>query len=607
MSTVNILLLSTEYFAYRICLANGTWLANWTNYSACSEGYSDTYLKDMSEIHLYKILIDVIFITNLISLAFLIITLFIFCYFRSIQCSRISIHKHLVVSFIISFSISVFQVQSNSFSIRDIEWLCRAVVTVAKYSQMANFAWMLVEGIYLHNRLVVTVFPSAAPFKTFYFIGWGLPVLFTGLWAGLMSRDHHEACWQGYAKNKLILIIFIPIIIALAFNCAFLVNIIRVLVVKLRNNNLMESRRIRKAIKATVLLLPLLGVANFLFLAQPVNNDNLTRAFRVLNALLPACQGIFVSVLYCFINSEVQNAIKKKWRRCRTNRAMGKRSRRQSSRTSSYFLSQSEVPATRRQMALSKSYISRERDYHSMSVLNMTPEREAKMSLCGLPQPTLIAAQSRKNKLTPTTSYIENPITQDTDGSEREELGQQFLHTSVAVGCEKVWSRCWFRPPTDHLQTTYRPPTDHLQTTYRPPTDHLQTTYRPPTDHLQTTYRPPTDHLQTIYRPPTDHLQTTYRPPIDHLQTTYRPPTDHLQTTYRPPTDHLQTTYRPPTDHLQTTYKLSTDHLQTTYRPPTDHLQTTYRPPTDHLQTTYKLSTDHLQTTYRLPTCYSND
>ncbi|KAK0054634.1 corticotropin-releasing factor receptor 2, partial [Biomphalaria pfeifferi] len=343
----------------------------------------------------------------------------------SIQCNRISIHKHLVMAFIINFSIMVYQTQPNYSNYRQLEWLCKTVLALSKCSQMATFSWMLVEGIYLHNRLVVTVFPSAAPFRIFYFIGWGLPIVFTLIWSTLMYLNDKSLCWDGYTQTNLIFIIFVPIMLALlletlnrnsnsvdliavdlntvdlnaadlnaadlnavdlnaadlnaadlnaadlnpadlnatvlselfvCINSAFLVNIIRVLVTKLRNNNLMESRRIRKAIKATVVLLPLLGTANLVFFSQPRDVTLMTIA-RVVNSVLPACQ--------------VRNAIKKKWRRCLTNRALNTRTRRQGSRTSSYFLSQSEVPARRTQNL--RSTVVRERDYHSMSVLTAAP------------------------------------------------------------------------------------------------------------------------------------------------------------------------------------------------------------------------------------------
>ncbi|BFZ01192.1 hypothetical protein BsWGS_04231 [Bradybaena similaris] len=358
--------------AFRTCLEDGSWQNNWTNYSACiqadpsvNESFLDATntpikrIQNTQYVQLILALKDIMIVTTSMSLVFLVIAFFIFSYFRSLQCSRNSIHKNLVASFIFRFILVIVQFQPYIFSrgpsYRDLDWLCKTVLTLHQYFQTANFAWMLVEGIYLHNRLVVSVFPSAAPFKLFYFIGWGIPLIITSFWAALMHHFYKDNCWIGFAQHHLIFILAVPIVLALVVNSAFLVNIIRVLVVKLRTNNLVESRRMRKAIKATVVLLPLLGVANLLFLAQPVKEGTaIMSVYRVINGLLPSLQGVFVSVLYCFMNSEVQNVIKKKWKRFRTNRAMNTRTRRQ------------------------ESYLTRDRDYHSMSVLHMTPERETK-------------------------------------------------------------------------------------------------------------------------------------------------------------------------------------------------------------------------------------
>ncbi|XP_070210130.1 corticotropin-releasing factor receptor 2-like [Littorina saxatilis] len=352
--------------AHRTCAADGTWShGNWTNYSACmidlpvEHAYTPTPDLQDDFIRLAEALRDIYLAASIISLVFLLLTLFIFCYFRSLQCSRISIHKHLVVSFIFRFILILVMVQpyftTPGHSYRQIPWLCKTLTSLLQYTLMSNFAWMLVEGIYLHNRLAISVFRSDAPFKIFYFIGWGIPLILTCLWAALMEVFYKKPCWQLYSKSAFFTLIFVPILIALVINCAFLVNIIRVLVVKLRTNNTIESRRIRKAIKATIILLPLLGMTNLLFLLQPAEQGPLMVAYRVINAILPSCQGIFVSVLYCFMNAEVQSVIRKKWNRFRVNRAMNTRSRRQGSRTSSFFLSQSEVvlvlQPTRRQRA----------------------------------------------------------------------------------------------------------------------------------------------------------------------------------------------------------------------------------------------------------------
>ncbi|KAL8612207.1 hypothetical protein ACOMHN_048306 [Nucella lapillus] len=235
------------------------------------------------------------------------------------------------------------------------------------YMVAANFAWMFVEGLFLHNRLAISVFSSEAPFALFYLIGWGIPGVLTVTWSTLMHFHNHETCWSYYTQSPLIFIVYAPIMVALVVNLGFLINIIRILVTKLRANNSLETARMRKTIKATMVLLPLLGMTNLLFFMKPHDDDGPGMvAYRVINAVLPPCQGIFVSLLYCFMNGEVQSAIKKKWQRFRLSRSMNNsnssRARRRSSRTSSVFLSQTDVlfMASFRNKVFSKRHQSRD-------------------------------------------------------------------------------------------------------------------------------------------------------------------------------------------------------------------------------------------------------
>ncbi|KAL1479139.1 hypothetical protein MTO96_052108, partial [Rhipicephalus appendiculatus] len=66
-----------------------------------------------------------------------------------------------------------------------------------------------------------------------------------------------------------------------------------------------------KAIKATVLLFPLLGITHLLFCINP-QDENM--------GLKEAYMGIFVSVLYCFMNSEVQTAVRNAYLRAAIRR-----------------------------------------------------------------------------------------------------------------------------------------------------------------------------------------------------------------------------------------------------------------------------------------------
>lgn len=50
---------------------------------------------------------------------------------------------------------------------------CRAATVFMQYGTVANYCWLLVEGIYLHNLLVVAVFSERSYFTLYLCIGWG--------------------------------------------------------------------------------------------------------------------------------------------------------------------------------------------------------------------------------------------------------------------------------------------------------------------------------------------------------------------------------------------------------------------------------------------------
>lgn len=50
---------------------------------------------------------------------------------------------------------------------------CRIAMVMMQYSVIANNYWLLVEGIYLHSLLVITVFSEKKYFYIYMAIGWG--------------------------------------------------------------------------------------------------------------------------------------------------------------------------------------------------------------------------------------------------------------------------------------------------------------------------------------------------------------------------------------------------------------------------------------------------
>ncbi|XP_076348718.1 corticotropin-releasing factor receptor 1-like isoform X1 [Tachypleus tridentatus] len=308
--------------AYRVCEKDATWRwGNWTNYTECVGLLNE----DLTSAPLAVGYI--LFICSVLSLIALVITLFIFCYFKSLHCQRLRVHKNLVVALILHsillIAISSPVIFSDSMStyadIGNIDWLCKIILSLKMYAAMASVNWMFVEGLLLHSRITVSVFQQEAPFRIYCLIGWGFPFVFILTWCLLMSRDLNSLCWKGYGDSDFVWILTGPMLLVLLVNTFFLVNIIRILVTKLRASASVETVQVRKAIKATALLFPLLGVTYLLFAINP--GHELEQTYMITNAIFQSSQGLFLAVLYCFTNSEVQTALRNAYLRFRLQRS----------------------------------------------------------------------------------------------------------------------------------------------------------------------------------------------------------------------------------------------------------------------------------------------
>ncbi|XP_023214286.1 diuretic hormone receptor-like, partial [Centruroides sculpturatus] len=78
-----------------------------------------------------------------------------------------------------------------------------------------------------------------------------------------------------------------------------------VLITKLRAATSVESQQYRKASKALLVLIPLLGITYVLVIVTP-NHGTAKIWFAYFQAALLSTQGFTVAVLYCFLNGEVR-------------------------------------------------------------------------------------------------------------------------------------------------------------------------------------------------------------------------------------------------------------------------------------------------------------
>ncbi|KAI4891178.1 hypothetical protein NFI96_016487, partial [Prochilodus magdalenae] len=293
-----------------------------------------------------------------LSLGALVLALGILVAFRKLHCMRNNIHMNLFASFILRASSILIKdalLERPSLNIDpgittdlEMEWLvknetavgCRIAMVMMQYSIIANSYWLLVEGIYLHNLLAVTVLTEGNYFSVYLCIGWGAPLIFVLPWIIVKYLYENEECWEQNINMEYWWIIRSPILLAVLINFFIFIHIIKILVSKLRAHQMRYSDYKFRLAKSTLTLIPLLGIHQVLFsfvTDESTSNgaislrltklfiDLFFNSFQVSMEDSKDCStparyislftGLLVAILYCFVNKEVQSEILKRWKR----------------------------------------------------------------------------------------------------------------------------------------------------------------------------------------------------------------------------------------------------------------------------------------------------
>lgn len=242
----------------------------------------------------------------------------ILCLFRKLHCTRNYIHLNLFFSFILR-AVAVLVKDDILFS-RSTQCTnqpsligCKASLVFFHYFIMANFFWLLVEGLYLHTLLMV-IFSENRHFIVYLLIGWGIPTVFVFAW--VMARIYFEdtGCWERIEHPLPNWVINGPITFSIMVNFLLFINIIRILVQKLRCPDVggNDQSQYKRLTKSTLLLIPLFGIHYVVFVAP---GEIIAMDYKIFFDLgIGSFQGLVVAILYCFLNSEVQQELKRKWR-----------------------------------------------------------------------------------------------------------------------------------------------------------------------------------------------------------------------------------------------------------------------------------------------------
>ncbi|XP_056406047.1 glucagon receptor isoform X2 [Hyla sarda] len=256
------------------------------------------------------------------SVGALVLALAILVGFSKLHCMRNYIHINLFISFILrGLSVLVIDTMLKTRYSEKIEeeylhvWLsnaagCRAASVLMQYGVITNYCWLLVEGIYLHNLLVLAVFSERSYFALYICIGWGAPVLFIIPWVAVKYTYENVLCWTTNNNMAIWWILRSPVFLAILINFLIFMRIIQILLSKMRAHQMRLAR-------STLTLIPLLGIHEvvFAFITDESAQGTLRLVKLFFDLFFSSFQGMLVAVLYCFVNKEVQSELLKKWKR----------------------------------------------------------------------------------------------------------------------------------------------------------------------------------------------------------------------------------------------------------------------------------------------------
>ncbi|XP_071959167.1 calcitonin gene-related peptide type 1 receptor-like [Antedon mediterranea] len=299
----------------KMCNADGTWYINpetnltWTDYTDC---YYHVPPPLKGYIYVY-------YVGYSLSVLSCCIALFIFCYFKSLACPRVTMHKNLFLAFILHgiiylILLGAFLGNKEVLTRNGLE--CKFMLMLWLYFQVCGYFWMLCEGIYLHLVVVVAVMSTQNTLLWYYVVGWVIPLLFiiiSAICKSLLTNEN-DVCWLN--DSPLEWITAAPIIAVLVINFLMLLNILRVLISKLQSTHTSANSSYRRAARATLILVPLLGL-HYIIVPMRVLSDDFYAYFM---AICLSFQGFFVACIFCFFNAEVKTQIIRRWFNYTVNR-----------------------------------------------------------------------------------------------------------------------------------------------------------------------------------------------------------------------------------------------------------------------------------------------
>ncbi|XP_025027541.1 gastric inhibitory polypeptide receptor-like isoform X1 [Python bivittatus] len=321
-------------FVFQKCGADGQWVIDasglpWRDHSQCVGLNNDLpFQKHLWILEQFRLMYTVGYSVSLMAL---LVALALLAAFRKLRCKRNYIHMNLFLSYVLrAVSILVrdtllwlhfpkdLQVDLSHLPREQAVAGCRLAQFLTQYCVCANYFWLLVEGLYLHNLLGQMAFSEETYFPAYVLLGWGAPVLFVIPWGIMRYLYENNECWERNDNMGYWWIIRCPILVSIFVNFVIFIRVIKILISKLRAQQMGYMDYKCRLAKSTLTLIPLLGTHEvaFALVTEEQAQGTLRYIKFFFELFLNSFQGLLVSTFYCFVNKEVQSEIQRKWQAC---------------------------------------------------------------------------------------------------------------------------------------------------------------------------------------------------------------------------------------------------------------------------------------------------
>ncbi|XP_056435264.1 secretin receptor [Gadus chalcogrammus] len=318
--------LQTTGRVYKNCTESG-WSESYPPHEiACDYGFNGSFSIETAVSPRYFLYVRIMYsVGYAASLVSLVVAVTILCLFRRLHCTRNLVHIQLFLSFILRSTL-IFVRDLLLFTSQDhfhcgvYPMSCKIATALSNYSIMANYSWLLAEGHYLYSLVSVSLFSRRRHLGWYIALGWGAPAVVLVAWCGSRCYFEDEGCWETRRVEWIWWILRAPVLLFIIVNLSFFLCIMRILVAKLRTQDMPgnEFNHYRKLAKSSFLLVSLFGLHYILFAFVPdkVNNTSV-EIWNFIELAFASTQGFVVAILYCFLNGEVKSEMRRRWGRWR--------------------------------------------------------------------------------------------------------------------------------------------------------------------------------------------------------------------------------------------------------------------------------------------------